>query len=62
MPAVHYGHSWVHYGFPGTVSLSSKTFISVIVEIVDCLIDSGFKKVVLVSGNGGNKAPLKSVQ
>lgn len=60
MPPVHYGHSLFHFGLPGTISLSAQTFIRVTVELVEGLMDSGFKKVVLVNGNGGNKAPLQS--
>lgn len=54
LPAVHYGSSFAHMGFPGRISLSFETFISVIFDILDQLVTEGFRRFVIVNGNGGN--------
>jgi creatinine amidohydrolase len=59
MPPLHYGHSMLHWGFAGTISFSVQTLISAILDICDCLMQFGVTKLVVVNGNGGNKAALQ---
>jgi len=58
LPPVHYGNSFIHHNFPGHISLSFETFISVIYDILDQLVCQGFRKFVIVNGNGGNRPSL----
>lgn len=55
-PALPYGSSGEHAGFPGTLSIGQEALTSVIVELVRSA--DGFRGVVLISGHGGNAEPL----
>ena len=54
LPAVCYGKSNEHLGFPGTLSVSAATFMAVVRDIGASLAAAGFKKVVLYNTHGGN--------
>ena len=51
---VCYGKSNEHIGYPGTLSLTRDTFISVLHDIGASLHASGFKKIVFFNSHGGN--------
>ncbi|MGW1506155.1 mycofactocin biosynthesis peptidyl-dipeptidase MftE [Streptomyces mirabilis] len=55
-PAVSYGSSGEHAGFAGTLSIGQEAVESVLLELVRSA--DAFAGVVLVSGHGGNAAPL----
>ena len=57
-PAVPYGVSWHHLPFPGTISLTSRTLATVLVEVAGSLARHGFPRVVFVNGHGGNQAAV----
>jgi creatinine amidohydrolase len=54
LPPVCYGKSNEHIGFPGTLSLSAQTFLSVVRDLGSSLAAAGFKKLVLYNTHGGN--------
>ena len=54
LPPVCYGKGNEHLGFPGTLSVSAQTFLSVVRDIGASIAASGFKKVVLYNTHGGN--------
>jgi len=54
LPPVHYGKSNEHLGFPGTLSLSAATFMSVLRDLGASLAQAGFQKLVLYNTHGGN--------
>jgi creatinine amidohydrolase len=54
LPAVCYGKSNEHIGFPGTLSVSATTFMAVLRDIGVSIAASGFKKLVLYNSHGGN--------
>jgi creatinine amidohydrolase len=54
LPPVCYGKSNEHLGFPGTLSLSSSTFIAVVRDLGSSIAVSGFKKLVIYNTHGGN--------
>jgi creatinine amidohydrolase len=56
LPPVHYGKSNEHIGFPGTLSVSSTTFMAVLRDLGSSLATAGFKKLVLYNTHGGNTA------
>lgn len=60
-PAVPVGVSPHHLAFAGTVSLSPATFAAVVVEYVEDLYRHGWRKVLVVTGHGGNGAALGTV-
>jgi mycofactocin system creatininase family protein len=55
-PPLSYGSSGEHAGFPGTLSLGQQALQSALVELVRSA--DAFQSVVIVSGHGGNAAPL----
>src|SRR6202161_4331544 len=54
LPPVHYGKSNEHIGFPGTLSISSTTFMAVLRDLGSSLAKAGFRKLVLYNTHGGN--------
>ena len=55
-PVLPYGSAGEHAAFPGTLSIGAAALELVVVEVVRSA--SAFAGVVLVSGHGGNAAPL----
>ena len=43
--------------FPGTITLTARTYMLVLQEIVESLLKHGVKRVVFINGHGGNEAP-----
>jgi creatinine amidohydrolase len=60
LPALWAGASDHHRGFPGTVSLSHETYRRVLVDLLESLIGSGFRRIVLLNAHGGNSLPGKA--
>lgn len=60
-PTLSIGYSLEHAGFPGTVSLTLRTFASIIEEITGGLFESGFRTLIVINGHGGNRALLDSL-
>ena len=54
-PPLAFGSSHHHYPFGGTLSLTSETFAGVVVEVLDGLVRTGFRHLVVLNGHGGNK-------
>lgn len=54
LPILPYSNSQEHDGIQGTVWLSPQTLINVVNDIVESLIRSGMKKIILVNAHGGN--------
>lgn len=59
-PAVPYGLTPYFMGYPGTVTLRPETYVRLIQDILDSLAESGFRRILLVNGHGGN-APARDV-
>ncbi|MFI6149234.1 mycofactocin biosynthesis peptidyl-dipeptidase MftE [Streptomyces sp. NPDC051109] len=57
-PAVPYGSSGEHAGFPGTLSIGRAALELLLVELVRSA--DAFDGVVLISGHGGNAVPLRA--
>ncbi len=53
-PAVAYGLTPYFSAFPGTISLTPKTYRRIIKDILDSLHRTGFRRVLFVNGHGGN--------
>ena len=53
LPCLYYGKSNEHSGFPGTVTLSAATLLSVITEVATSIYRSGFRKLILMNSHGG---------
>jgi creatinine amidohydrolase len=53
-PPVWWGVSPHHMAFPGTISLSTETFINLLCEICRSIAAHGFRRILLLNGHGGN--------
>ena len=57
-PALPYGLSTRFMAFPGTVTFRPDTYVRVIRDVLDSLVESGFRRVLIVNGPGEN-APAR---
>lgn len=53
LPCLYYGKSNEHWHFPGTITLSAQTLLSVIREMAESIYRAGFRKLVLMNSHGG---------
>jgi creatinine amidohydrolase len=53
-PVFCYGNSHHHRPFAGVLSLSSPTYIAAVTDVLEGLVRSGFRKIVVLNGHGGN--------
>ena len=54
-PVMPYGLAPYFSAFPGTVSLRLETYARLIRDILDSLSGSGFRRILVVNGHGGNQ-------
>lgn len=59
LPCLYYGKSNEHWQFPGTITLSAATLLSVIKEVADSIYQAGFRKLVLMNSHGGQPQILE---
>src|SRR5438034_9863512 len=60
-PTMPFGSSHHHLPFGGTMSLSTETYYRVIYELAESLIVSGFRRMFIVNGHGGNNELIQLV-
>jgi creatinine amidohydrolase len=53
-PVLAYGITPYFRAYPGSISLRVKTYLSIIKDILDGLLEQGFKRILIVNGHGGN--------
>lgn len=56
-PMLWVGASDHHLGFPGTISLNNDVYVSVLVNILESLVEAGYRKILLLNSHGGNILP-----
>jgi len=61
LPPLCYGKSNEHWHFPGTITLSATTLITVLTEVAESLYRSGFRKLVLMNAHGGQPQIMEIV-
>lgn len=57
LPTLWLGCSEHHRQMPGTVSLSADVYIEVLEQILEGLVEDGYRRIVLLNGHGGNVIP-----
>jgi creatinine amidohydrolase len=58
-PSMPFGFSHHHFLYPGVLSLSIQTLLTVLNELVESIIKSGFKKIFILNGHGGNEEIIR---
>lgn len=54
LPSLPFGPASEHHGMAGTISLSNEIYIQIVKQIVWSVIDSGFRRITVVTGCGGH--------
>jgi creatinine amidohydrolase len=60
-PTLPFGCSQHHLPFGGTMSLSTDTYYRVVSGVVESLILSGFRRIFILNGHGGNQELIQLV-
>ena len=58
-PTLPFGSSHHHLSLGGTMSISPELYTQVVMDLVGSLVESGFKKIILLNGHGGNIVPAQ---
>ncbi|HUA78666.1 MAG TPA: creatininase family protein, partial [Acetobacteraceae bacterium] len=58
LPPPGFGFSPHHRAFAGTVTLSLETFVGLVTDVAESLHRTGFRRLLVVNGHGGNHGPL----
>jgi creatinine amidohydrolase len=61
LPMLYYGKSNEHVHFPGTVTLTTQTLTSILMEVGDSIYRAGFRKLVLMNSHGGQPQVMQMV-
>lgn len=61
-PVVSYGVTPYFREFPGSISLRIETHLAVIRDILDGMAHSGFRRIMICNGHGGNDAARQLAQ
>ncbi len=56
-PLMWLGNSAHHMDFPGTMSAAPRTYIDLVVDMVENFLAHGFRRIVVLNGHGGNNVP-----
>ena len=60
-PAIPFGVSFHHLGFPGTITLRNSTFHALLRDVVWSLSQHGLRQFFIVNGHGGNAPALQEM-
>lgn len=60
LPPPSFGFSPHHRAWAGTITLSLETFVALVTDVAESLHRTGFKRLLIVNGHGGNQGPLTS--
>lgn len=61
-PVLAYGVTPYFRAYPGSISLRVETHLHVVRDILDSMAHSGFRRILIVNGHGGNGAVQQYVQ
>jgi creatinine amidohydrolase len=53
-PVINYGLTPSFVAYPGTVTLRIATLCALLMDVLDGIVASGFRRIVIVNGHGGN--------
>ncbi len=58
-PLLWLGNSHHHLDFAGTLSAAPRTYLDLLGDLVDNLVQHGFRRIVILNGHGGNIVPAQ---
>ena len=53
-PVINYGFTPSFVDYPGSVTLRLSTLCALMVDVLDSMVRSGFRQILIVNGHGGN--------
>ena len=56
LPALPFGLTPTFTAYPGTINLREQTYLALVRDVIDSLLEQGFRRILLVNGHGGNLA------
>jgi creatinine amidohydrolase len=59
-PVLGYGITPYFMAYPGTVTLRASTYLAVVQDVLEGLVQHGFRRILIVNGHGGN-TPAQAV-
>ncbi|MDH5795362.1 MAG: creatininase family protein [Candidatus Bathyarchaeota archaeon] len=59
LPPLHYAYVPENRHFPGTISLTAKTLLTLLGEVCDEIARNGLGKILILNGHGGNNDILR---
>lgn len=62
LPVLPVGMAPYFAAFPGSLSLRPATYLAVVTDLLDVLHRTGFRRIALVNGHGGNNPALAAVR
>jgi creatinine amidohydrolase len=54
LPTLPFGPTDEHDGYPGTINLGTETYVRIIKDVLASVVDSGFRRALVVRGCGGH--------
>jgi creatinine amidohydrolase len=54
LPALPFGLTPSFTAYPGTINLREATYLGLVRDVIDSLLEQGFRRILLVNGHGGN--------
>jgi len=61
LPVLAYGLTPYFMAYPGTITLRLNTYTHIIHDILDSLVETGFRRLLIVNGHGGNAPAATAV-
>jgi creatinine amidohydrolase len=55
-PALNFGVSPYHLGYPGTISLRVTTLLEIVEDMVQSMFGHGFRRILVLNGHEGNES------
>jgi len=61
-PGLPYGIAPYFSAYPGTITIRPETYGAFVVDILTSLVKSGFKRILIINGHGGNSPVEEAIQ